>query len=603
MDGKELARDTYLKLRGQTYYYERRVPKHLVAAFGKTHIRESLGTTDKRIARELVDIKIGECRELFRQVERQIGANNNSPVRRLDDLSDGEIDLIVSEWARSEANAVRDSLFSIDNEDADPGEEVLTPAQVLMDLQNELAIMEEGAHRQGAGPLSHLVVLACQFARIETITRHEGVLRQSVTCVAADQRGPKLKKFREMVRRGWCERLRLEIALRESKRYRPDYADVVSAPQDRVSPDDTTEDLTIGALIERYKSIEKHKKRRKTFVYKYEFIFRLICDLLGTEKRVSTITRRNCAELVELLERLPSNAKKKYPGMTFRQIAEHIDSQPEEKRPPVLNPKTLSSHVYRFRSFFKWAENVGYIAKSPVGNYEFDDRAHTKDDKHPFNAAQLSQIFSASLFTGLADPKGDPDYTSQRTKTRYWVPIIALYHGMRLNEICQLRTDEVVTEGELNYFNLQTAHLDQSLKSRNSHREVPLHPQLRRLGFLDYVNQVRQKKSDRLFPDLNLDGTGYYSRKVGRWFNETFLVDRSVKSEKLSFHSFRHCFQDAARAARIPKEIMEALSGRDEGGTGAKYGDGYPVEILNEEICKIVYDSVRLLPLPQIKGT
>ncbi len=261
MDGKDLAGATYIKLRGQTYYFEGCVPVHLVAAFGKTHIRESLGTSDKRIARELRDLKIGKYRELFRNVERQIGATNNSSVRRLDDLSDGEIELLVSEWARSEANAVRDDLLSVYNEDAYPNDEVLTAAHVLADLRNELAIMEEGAQRQGAGPLSHLMLLACDFAGIETVTLQQGILRQSVTTVVVDQGGSKLKKFRELVRRGWCERLRLEIALRERKRYRPEYAEVISTSQDRVKPDDTNEDLTIGALIERYRSTEKYNRR------------------------------------------------------------------------------------------------------------------------------------------------------------------------------------------------------------------------------------------------------------------------------------------------------------------------------------------------------
>ncbi len=45
MDREALAGDTYLKLRGRTYYLERRVPTHLVSAIGRTHI-PATGTRD-----------------------------------------------------------------------------------------------------------------------------------------------------------------------------------------------------------------------------------------------------------------------------------------------------------------------------------------------------------------------------------------------------------------------------------------------------------------------------------------------------------------------------------------------------------------------------
>ena len=149
MDGKELAGDTYLKLRGRTYYFERRVPLQLVASFGKIHIRESLRTTEKREAKQLRDLKAAKYQEALRELERQNDAINRTPARRLDDMSDGQIELLGSEWARSEGKAIRDTLISSENEYTDEGDEVLSPDQVLAELHHELAIMEEGAQPQG----------------------------------------------------------------------------------------------------------------------------------------------------------------------------------------------------------------------------------------------------------------------------------------------------------------------------------------------------------------------------------------------------------------------------------------------------------------------
>ena len=74
------------------------------------------------------------------------------------------------------------------------------------------------------------------------------------------------------------------------------------------------------------------------------------------EKQVSEIGRPDCRAVVDLLKRLPANAKKKFPNMSFTEIADHVDALPEGKKPPLLNGKTLSSHVYRMSTFFKYAE-------------------------------------------------------------------------------------------------------------------------------------------------------------------------------------------------------------------------------------------------------
>jgi hypothetical protein len=49
---------------------------------------------------------------------------------------------------------------------------------------------------------------------------------------------------------------------------------------------------------------------------------------------------------------------------------------------------------------------------------------------------------------------------------------------------------------------------------------VPLHPELVRLGFLDYVNDVRAARFEHVFPGLTWgdNGTG---DNIGDWFNRT----------------------------------------------------------------------------------
>lgn len=58
------------------------------------------------------------------------------------------------------------------------------------------------------------------------------------------------------------------------------------------------------------------------------------------------------------------------------------------------------------------------------------------------------------------------------------------------------------------------------------------------------------------------------------------------------FHSFRHSFKRACRAARIEEELHDALTGHTSASVGRRYGDGVPLEVLAEAIVKVDYKSL-----------
>ena len=64
----------------------------------------------------------------------------------------------------------------------------------------------------------------------------------------------------------------------------------------------------------------------------------------------------------------------------------------------------------------------------------------------------------------------------------YWIPLIGLFTGMRINEICQLRIDDVYKDGKNYVFNIVESK-DTQLKSNSSERIIPVHPHLIKLGF------------------------------------------------------------------------------------------------------------------------
>lgn len=111
MDREALTGDTYLLKRGNVWCLRIRVPTKLVRDGESTHVTRSLKTKDKREARRLANLRLAEIEAQFRASEHSLRPSL-SVARRLDELSDGEIERTVADWFHREANLTRDQFYS-----------------------------------------------------------------------------------------------------------------------------------------------------------------------------------------------------------------------------------------------------------------------------------------------------------------------------------------------------------------------------------------------------------------------------------------------------------------------------------------------------------
>jgi integrase len=144
---------------------------------------------------------------------------------------------------------------------------------------------------------------------------------------------------------------------------------------------------------------------------------------------------------------------------------------------------------------------------------------------------------------------------------------------MRLNECVQLRTDDVAVLDGVDVILIRADEEgDKRMKTDASERFVPIHSELKKIGFLTYVRHKKLAGNLRLFPDLPKGKRGYYSDPFQKWFSR-FLTSIGAKTTKTSFHSFRHCYRDALREADISTERVRALGGwTSKGGAEEIYG-------------------------------
>jgi integrase len=237
-----------------------------------------------------------------------------------------------------------------------------------------------------------------------------------------------------------------------------------------------------------------------------------------------------------------------------------------------------------------------------------------KQERDDFTDDDLGILASSPLYAGCVSERqrhvAGPLCIQDAS---YWLPLLALYHGARLEELGQMLPDDVRSvrvrlddgsEKEIHVLAIDTREEDdpsdkqprrrgkssgqaKRLKTRPSKRLVPIHPVLITTGFLKYVDAARAAGRVRLHHTLKVDGYGRTTKKWSQWFGR-YLTKIGLARPALTFHSTRHTFKTACRRARIPRDVSHAISGYASSDVGDGYGE-YPLDLLASEISKVSY--------------
>lgn len=253
---------------------------------------------------------------------------------------------------------------------------------------------------------------------------------------------------------------------------------------------------------------------------------------------------------------------------------------------PVMSRDAIGRHIESLGSMLKWAKSERYLFDNPAENVLAQRRVMVReqDRRDLFTDEELEQIFSADWFKkGAGKPNQYGRYTSFRP-FHYWLPLLALYVGGRINELCQLYlTDIREDKNGVAYidFNLDApdkvmdeeaqAGGDKSLKTVNAIRQVPIHPRLIELGLLEYVDALKAAGYDRLFPELKHNKIKGYRAAASKWFNENYFgkVLGFTRDGKKTFHSLRHTFINTVDKFEINERTIAQLVGHVRGSTTA----------------------------------
>ncbi|MCZ5867743.1 hypothetical protein [Vibrio parahaemolyticus] len=285
-------------------------------------------------------------------------------------------------------------------------------------------------------------------------------------------------------------------------------------------------------------------------------------------KRLKDITLRDAKDLRDALYFLPSNYKKLsyFNGMTFKEACRE-NRNLGRRGYKVISKLTVEGYISALRAFFDFLISEGLVERNPFENIKLKRKDLTRPNQRcdAFEHDELVKIF---------------DYISSNYTPKhgfkFWLPYLLRYSGARLKELLQLESSDITKKDGV----VCICIYPNEYKTLSSGRLIPVHPELIKIGFIEFV----LSKNGRLFEDAICDGRAI-SYKASKWSSYWRAKLGFGKGKNLI--SFRHTFINDLKICGVDLELRAQLAGHSINTTADVYSKDYPMSIAYESICLI----------------
>jgi len=540
--------------RGSRYYLNVKVPKDLRRVLKKELIRKSLKTSDPHEAARMVRFESLELDAVFDK-ERAKLRGANGPTKQIRSISRQEAHDLVFQWF-IELEELSEEWW--ENEGRNMGD----IRETLDTLRIDAAALQGGTpnYREDDGSYD-----------LDAFLIGNPAINCPKDSAAYQQLRPLFRRARLENTLRTMDRVSNQTVANHDSIFRETFAHTPIRPPRQV--------VTLGEMLELFMGALKAAKRSAGTLRTYEIPARILREHIGTDTSLDSITREQILQLFKLLRQAPSNATKRYPGLTLEQAIVEAGKRGDGQR---LGSKTLENYFNNVGAIFNFAVERELISANPTKDRLMRASFENGDNGSPkelFTIEQLNLLFRAPLYTGCKNDESGyaKPGPNQSRRGRFWVPLLALFHGFRCNEAVQLYTEDVGKQDGIFFIDVRKerangAECDKRLKNEQSNRRVPVHSALLEIGFREFVEaRRRDQENPRLFSELPLGANGYFSDPFSKWFGH--FVEKAVGVEcKATFHSFRHQFRNALDEAGVPIPDVELLGGWELMKRSAEHG-------------------------------
>ena len=340
--------------------------------------------------------------------------------------------------------------------------------------------------------------------------------------------------------------------------------------------------------------IDKFISEKYKLTSKSEMMMRTHLEMLIEEFgdiSLGKLDRGMCVKFKDDIRKLPRNRSKiqQYRNLDFHeQVSLNVD---EKDR---ISTTTVNNILGYVSSFMKWSRINGFVEVNFFEGMKLKKQIRQRDERDRFTEKEIKKIFQKHNYIEFTE-------VENHKYSNYWTPLISVFSGMRLNEICSLYLDNIIQEKvngrkKIWCFNIleEPDRPDKHLKTLSSKRVVPIHDTLIDLGFIEFVELLKKRHTNRqrLFQELKY-GEGSYIRNVSYFFNKKYLPLLGLKTDKKNFHSIRHTVVDHLKQRLVDISFINELVGHHHGNIDLdRYGKGYTTDIIyNKCVKKINYET------------
>lgn len=271
---------------------------------------------------------------------------------------------------------------------------------------------------------------------------------------------------------------------------------------------------------------------------------------------VATLDDDKVADFLRALSCLPMSHHKtqRHFGMSLADItAESNDGG-------GLSIVTVNRHMRFLKMLMDWLARKSDAI--PDINWAAFIRKKTgtrRGERAAFEASELEALFAGAVWQGSKSKVRRLDAGQHIWHgSAYWLPILLVFTGCRREEIAKLALLDVETIDGISVLRIRVTEAGR-LKNESSVRDIPVADELKRLGFLDFVEVLRSRGETLLFPDLaggkGVMGDAFY-KKWWRAFERAGLIPAGR-----DMHAIRHFVSTALSRRKVTEEERADLLG------------------------------------------
>jgi integrase len=279
-------------------------------------------------------------------------------------------------------------------------------------------------------------------------------------------------------------------------------------------------------------------------------------------------------EARDTLTKLPANFYKKYPDRTIKQVLALPDLVP-------MSVVSVNKHMVRIGAVLRYGVREGFLFRNVAEALALPLKRSTDEERSIYSDDEIKHVLIILTSDSSASIRDE----------RRWIPLIGIFSGMRLDEICQLYLDDIQQVDDIWCFNINDEK-DKKLKNIASRRIVPIHPFLLHHGLIEYAEKARGIGHQRFWPHLTYSPTMGYSNKFGKWY-QRFNRQYITQDKRKVFHSFRHSFANKLKQQGVSEFLIAELMGhKNHSITTGRYGKKYEPYVLRDAIKCLKYETL-----------